>query len=413
MIDRNNISTSNNLMQYRNHLNQAKYDITNKMQLGENFVRRIPPRSAVDTWGKNRNENVQCFHDKDIVQIHTIVEKEFVTDNLTIFKSENGKWVIQQQALRGCTAAAVAMLIHDRGESINIESLFKTNLGNKASMERLISATNLLAHTQEIQNVKELKAVIDAQGSAIVSISDVNLGGHVVVVDEISKKGVRLRDPYHGWEITVTLEALKKVLPNPSRAITIPDPQIQQLHEAKQAEPQKEMKQRQVKQHPPKYQKQIQQLQEAKQAEPQKEMKQRQVKQHRPKNQKQIRQQQPIGNMSSKPFFINASKIIAKNTDKKLNVQDKIDLFVRTGRVIKRGDSYKLNPRYKSALRKNKDALKVVKTPDGDYILLNGHRRLKASLQVGSREIPVKIVIDCSTLTRDKFSKLVKEKNLL
>lgn len=61
-------------------------------------------------------------------------------------------------------------------------------------------------------DLSELRDLLKVSGSCI-CWSGGDIGGHVIVVDEVSDdlSQIRLRDPYHGWEITVTAEAFKRV----------------------------------------------------------------------------------------------------------------------------------------------------------------------------------------------------------
>lgn len=63
----------------------------------------------------------------------------------------------------------------------------------------------------ESNSLKTLRDQLLEYGSAIVSIIDPQAGCHSIIVDEVSKdlKQVRLRDPYHGWKITVSAEAFQ------------------------------------------------------------------------------------------------------------------------------------------------------------------------------------------------------------
>ncbi len=117
--------------------------------------------------------------------------------------------------MRGCTAAASAMLIYDAGKQVDVVQLKNTNLGNSSTIEGAIRAaalTPLLTILDKRDNAEELlldlKALLQKNGSAIVSTGN-DIGAHVVVVDQISDdlQQVRLRDPFHGWEITVKSEA--------------------------------------------------------------------------------------------------------------------------------------------------------------------------------------------------------------
>ncbi|MGL5626384.1 MAG: hypothetical protein ACRDDW_02550 [Candidatus Rhabdochlamydia sp.] len=133
-------------------------------------------------------------------------KKELVYIDFT----QHEKAIIQQQATRGCTAATAAMLIKDRGGELDFDKLEECNLGVNKEIEQDIknAGFNPVSTSCTFESLREqlLKC-----GSAIVSIDDPQAGGHSIIIDEMSEdlKEVRLRDPYHGWEITVTAEALK------------------------------------------------------------------------------------------------------------------------------------------------------------------------------------------------------------
>lgn len=161
-------------------------------------------------------EGVKFYKDSEILKLHPTIQKIDLGDNITADRTDNGKIVILQQAKRGCTAAVAAMLIHDAGKSVNLNSLRNTNLGNTGSIKRWISEAGLipkvtklsLQDTTSDELLNRLQKLIESRGPAIVSTGN-DIGSHVIVVDEINTKAgsVRLRDPYHGWAITVTKEA--------------------------------------------------------------------------------------------------------------------------------------------------------------------------------------------------------------
>lgn len=187
------------------------------------LVREYPPVSFVDTvrlvngiW-ESEHGKVKFFKDSQILTIHpgqrinpatvvkAVVEFEVRRNNL-------GKHVLQQQATRGCTAGVVAMLFLDHHLGIDVCELQDTNLGNNKSMQKSLQTGGLIPIVSSMPNSHRnplgwLKSKIDEGGAAIVSIDE---GGHVIIVDQISDQGIRLRDPYHGWDITVTVEAFKK-----------------------------------------------------------------------------------------------------------------------------------------------------------------------------------------------------------
>lgn len=84
------------------------------------------------------------------------------------------------------------------------------NLAKQDVELRDLEKAGLQGFYSHASNLSELREVIMKNGSAIVSIEVT--GVHAVVVDDISQdlSKVRLRDPYHGWEITVTAEAFVK-----------------------------------------------------------------------------------------------------------------------------------------------------------------------------------------------------------
>jgi hypothetical protein len=180
-------------------------------------IRHFPPLSIVDTiileeevlspHGKAR-----VFEDEDILSYKEIIHTEELASDFFVTYTEHGKSILQQQSTRGCTAAATAMLINDHHKPIDMDELIMRNLGNESDMAqdiRKAGLTPLINYLSESLGLEELRAFILKSGSAIVGINGNEFGEHVVVVDEISANldQVRLRDPYHGWEITVKGEA--------------------------------------------------------------------------------------------------------------------------------------------------------------------------------------------------------------
>jgi hypothetical protein len=181
--------------------------------------RRTPPLGRADTIimdpitgdFKSEHGSGEFFKDAEIIEkllvrrVYTRIPRLFIT-----FTSNN-KAIIQQQAVRGCTAAATAMLIKDNGKEPNWSEVQRRNLANKEIQLADIRAAALKPIVVQLKGdlLPALRDAITKKGSAIVSVNG-EIGAHVIVVDEVSEKGVRLRDPYHGWEITVTHEAFLK-----------------------------------------------------------------------------------------------------------------------------------------------------------------------------------------------------------
>lgn len=182
--------------------------------------RRIPPLSSIDTVicinGVIKSihpENVKLYQDDEILILHPSCQQVDLGDDIKADMTQNSKIVIQQQAMRGCTAAVAAMLIYDAKKPIDINSLQSTNLGNTKSITHLIEQSGLKPIVTEL-NIKDstdellsnLQALIQNHGPAIVS-TDNDIGCHVIIVDEVNADSIHLRDPYHGWSIAVTPKA--------------------------------------------------------------------------------------------------------------------------------------------------------------------------------------------------------------
>lgn len=182
-------------------------------QLPAPQTRRIPPLSFVDTFRFDEGIKAsvhgkgELFEDNEILEKEEVVRSNFL-ENVEIFYTKYNKPILQQQATRGCTAAATGMLILDNNGKVNVSELRSTNLGDNFTKElsiRRAGFSPILTHHLGDNYLEGLKKLIDKNGSAIVSIGG-DIGSHVVVVDSISPflDRVRLRDPYHGWEITVS-----------------------------------------------------------------------------------------------------------------------------------------------------------------------------------------------------------------
>ena len=185
--------------------------------------RRVPPLSQSDTimvvGGAIRSIHSdgteKFFRDDEILKLHPSNSSIEISESVNADLTDNNKIVIQQQAKRGCTAAVAAMLIYDAGKKVDVSNLQSTNLGNTQSIVGTIKRAELTPIVTELTGnptpnelLTKLKELLLANGSAIVSTGN-DIGGHVVVVDHISDdlQEVRLRDPYHGWDITVTKDA--------------------------------------------------------------------------------------------------------------------------------------------------------------------------------------------------------------
>ncbi|MEK7339162.1 MAG: papain-like cysteine protease family protein [Verrucomicrobiota bacterium] len=196
--------------------------------------RRYPPIGLLDTIEGTRDAQgklvftsahgtCSIFKDKEILQYHAVLQQESLGKHTNVYGEEeevyidftqNNKAIIQQQATRGCTAATAAMLIKDQGGSPDFYALQERNLGDDEDIKQDIQSAGFkpVVTLLKSNSLEAFRAQLSSYRSAIVSIIDPQAGCHSIIVDEVSEDAqqVRLRDPYHGWEITVYSTALEK-----------------------------------------------------------------------------------------------------------------------------------------------------------------------------------------------------------
>ena len=217
-----------NLLEYPGiHLTPASAanllaDATAKMSYPTSVnKRRYPPLSVADTVKRvpsgvisEHGEKHNFLRNDEILELHKAISQK--VQGFAADIDDRGRIVIQQQAVRGCSAAAVSMLIYPRTKTIDTRYLRMTNLEDDEGQQQRIKAagldyisTSLAEALSEQDKITTLQRLIQQHGSAIVDVNDGEIGGHAVVVDEISTdlKKVRLRDPHHGWAITITKQA--------------------------------------------------------------------------------------------------------------------------------------------------------------------------------------------------------------
>lgn len=134
---------------------------------------------------------------------------------LAIAVTENGKHVILQQSVRSCVPTCVGMLALDHRKTPNYEKMIFTDLANLEEGMQWIKEAGLVPHVTSIHSYQEDKAEVLAKclkeyGPGILSIKHPVIGGHVIVLDEISKADntATIRDSFHGWVLTIKLDLL-------------------------------------------------------------------------------------------------------------------------------------------------------------------------------------------------------------
>lgn len=191
------------------------------LSIDEPFTREYPKGGLNDTVRFNRKNkrlefahghHVFLFEDEEILRVHRKKKTKELDHDIKVFYAEDGRAVIQQVGMRGCPAGAVSMIIVDAGGAPDIAYLRFCNLDNDEGVQLNIRKVGLTPNVTHWNTLRELRNLLRTNGSAVLGIGDKNLGGHYIVVDEVSSdlSSVKIRDPYHGWQITVKASAFLK-----------------------------------------------------------------------------------------------------------------------------------------------------------------------------------------------------------
>jgi hypothetical protein len=164
--------------------------------------------------------NAKTFSDKAIVQVNDCVKiEDKIIDGkeFHFYYTKNNKTIIIQEAPEGCTAGASAMLIIDNGRTPKAADLLNRKAASYDQIAKDIQNAGLEALTVQVatygRSMEKLKDQIKLHGPAYVRIKENNGGvGHAILVDEISEdlSKVRIRDPWHAWEVIVYGADFKK-----------------------------------------------------------------------------------------------------------------------------------------------------------------------------------------------------------
>ncbi len=157
---------------------------------------------------------VLTYLDHEILTVHQPIRTEHIQESekfkpIEVKYTCNGRPIIQQQATRGCTYAAAAMLLHQHHRTFSISALKTTNLGDDRLIRRALSTAGLTPIKTRCSNLEKLANAVSKRGSAIVSVGRCKSGGHVIIVDAVTDTSVLIRDPYHGWEIEISRGAFE------------------------------------------------------------------------------------------------------------------------------------------------------------------------------------------------------------
>lgn len=189
---------------------QAGIFIPDKEILYRHKMRFLPNPLAFDINKRSLETFQELSPDEPVWEkVFEGLEKELQAIGIT----ENCKHVILQLATRSCVPTCVAMLVMDHGKNPDYLSIKYTNLAHDEQAIQWIEKAGLkhkLTPLADSQNVIEtLRECIQKHGSGILSVNG-EIGSHVVILDEIYEETAVIRDPYHGWAVTISLESLRK-----------------------------------------------------------------------------------------------------------------------------------------------------------------------------------------------------------
>ncbi|MFK7827836.1 MAG: hypothetical protein AB8G05_27055 [Oligoflexales bacterium] len=166
------------------------------------------------------------FTDSEILHVHLVHSGNIDSPNI----NENGKYVVQQQGKEACPTGVADMFSGDKGKYPKIHfggrSLSHDDVVQIMDANGLPLEVSTISYDKQrnISGLFHLKKLLTKHGSLIIGIADRYIGSHFIIIDEISNnfQTVRLRDPWHGWDITVTADAVRKRITDP-RVLHLPD----------------------------------------------------------------------------------------------------------------------------------------------------------------------------------------------
>lgn len=146
-----------------------------------------------------------------------------------------GDYVLQQAGRRSCGAASMLMLAMSKGKTpdANMMALnYHVDLCSSKDVAGWLKEMGLEPECTFNRNTRSRISLIQRRtnllGPAILAI-DGELGGHFVIIDRVSgSKGyVVLRDPWHGWQVRVPIDVLRKRLPGYVDMIQTVSPEVE------------------------------------------------------------------------------------------------------------------------------------------------------------------------------------------
>lgn len=158
----------------------------------------------------------------------------------TFGKTDDDRAVFQQSAMRGCSAAVTTMILIDFGFQPNIKKEENCNIGDVHHITYDLNEFNIRTTVESTRYIKVLKKEHDGElfedevytteyiprdldkkeflteriknAHCLVLSVGGEIGGHFIILDSIDfeKNRANIRDPYHGWSICTTADAILK-----------------------------------------------------------------------------------------------------------------------------------------------------------------------------------------------------------
>jgi hypothetical protein len=220
----------------------------------EAFHRRYPRVSHLDTPRKKQRTQPKfskCFRDDEIIEIladtagrgtqsaHTV---HFRLSPAISGVRLNQLHILQQSASKGCGPAVYTMRALDLGNPESGQRMQHiSQLTNSDDLKRYFENEGLTVKIDQVKNGKVatseaegqdildyLSERIPVEGPVITSITDHEIDGHWIIVDEVTENDLKIRDPFHGWMIRVTRESFfERIADEPQTLVWVSRPAAQ------------------------------------------------------------------------------------------------------------------------------------------------------------------------------------------
>ncbi len=163
-----------------------------------------------------QNKNIYSQNSKFVILQDSLLSSQEKKEH-AIAITKNCKHVILQQAVKSCVPTCVAMLLLDRGKIPNYDALKSSCLANTEQVTKWINDAQLVSRLSlvPLKNfIDFLSNCLAENGPGMLEIYHPVIAGHAVILDKISteRNEAVIRDSFHGWMVTIKLDALKSWL---------------------------------------------------------------------------------------------------------------------------------------------------------------------------------------------------------